>query len=239
LVQRIVNLSFHSEIGTYPQRLLFRDVFAENIGLTVISSNKDIKDDYVEKLNSTLQTIIQASISHQAKNINARRADQSSKAFNTPLTDFIPGQYVLIEYNQPKIIVKPTKLHPYWQGPWIVLSAKGNLILCKNLITQYTQEFHRSQLKLYLDGGQITPEAVAMKDFNEIPIEAILEHRYNTNPATGRILLKTLEFLVKWMGHPSEDNSWVKYAQLRNAQIVDDYIRDKPEFKQISLEQVK
>jgi hypothetical protein len=47
-----------------------------------------------------------------------------------------------------------------------------------------------------------------MKDFNEIPIEAILEHRYNTNPATGRILLKTLEFLVKWMGHPSEDNSW-------------------------------
>jgi len=77
-----------------------------------------------------------------------------------------------------------------------------------------------------------------MKDFNEIPIEAILEHKYKTNPATGRILLKTLEFLVKWVGHPSEDNSWVKYAQLRNAQAVDDYIRDKPEFKQISFEQV-
>ena len=118
------------------------------------------------------------------------------------------------------------------------MSTKGNLIICKNLITQYTQEFHRSQLKLYLDGGQVTPQAVALKDFNEIPIEAILEHRYNTNPATGRILLKTLEFLVKWMGHPSEDNSWVKYAQLRNAQADDDYIRDKPEFKQISFEQV-
>jgi hypothetical protein len=148
LVQRIVNLSFHSEIGTYPQRLLFGDAFAENVGLTVISPSQDIKNDYVEKLNSTLQTTIQASIIHQAKNIDARQANQLSRALNTPLADFLPGQYVLIEYNQPKIVVKPTKLHPYWQGPWIVLSAKGNLILCKNLITQYTQEFHRSQLKL-------------------------------------------------------------------------------------------
>jgi hypothetical protein len=234
LVQRILNLSLHSEIGTYPQRLLFGDVFAENIGLTVISDDKDIKTNYVKDLNEALKTIIQASFDHQTKKINARKADQSSKEINVPVTEFVPGSYVLVEYNQPKIVIKPTKLHPYWQGPWIVLEARGNLIICKNLVTQYVQEFHRSQLKRYLEGGQMTPHAAALKDLNEIPVEAILDHRYSTNPVTGRILLKTLEFLVKWTGHPEEDNSWLKYAQLRNAQAVDEYIKDKPEFRQIS-----
>jgi hypothetical protein len=209
-------------------------VFAENIGLTVISEDKDIKNNYVQDLNERLKVIIQASIAHQAKKIDARKTDQSNRSLEVPPTNFVPGTYVLVEYNQPKIVIKPTKLHPYWQGPWIVLETKGNLIICKNIVTQCVQEFHRSQLKRYLEGGDMTPHAAALKDFNEIPVEAILDHRYKTNPATGRILLKTLEFLVKWTGHPNEDNTWTKYAQLRDAQAVDIYIRDKPEFRQIS-----
>ena len=98
LVQRIINLSFHSEIDTYPQRLLYGDAFAENIGLTVVSSNKDTKNDYVEKLNNTLKTIIQASINHQAKKADTRKSNLLSGARNTPPTEFLPGQYVLIEY---------------------------------------------------------------------------------------------------------------------------------------------
>jgi hypothetical protein len=199
-----------------------------------IEKDRDIKNNYVQDLNERLKMIIQSSIAHQAKKIDARKTDQSNRSLNIPATNFVPGTYVLVEYNQPKIVIKPTKLHPYWQGPWIVLEAKGNLIICKNIVTQYVQEFHRSQLKRYLEGGEMTPYTAALKDLNEIPVETILDHRYKTNPVTGRILLKTLEFLVKWTGHPHEDSTWTKYAQLRDAQAVDIYIRDKPEFRQIS-----
>ena len=38
---------------------------------------------------------------------------------------------------------------------------------------------------------------------------------------------KSLEFLVKWLNYDNKDNTWIRYADLRDNQHLHDYLNSK------------
>lgn len=220
LVRRILNISYHSEIDTYPQRILFGDALAENDGLTVIVADNELPagNSYLHELNDQLRIIVEASIKFQMK----RDIDKYPSVIPT---EFRNGDYVLISYPTPVIKPTPTKLHPYWRGPWIVLETKGNLCKCKNIVTQVCLDFHRQQLKPYNNSPQtMLPEIVASRDNEEVLVEDIVDHRYQLSPKTNKILLKTLEFRIRYANCGPDQDEWLSYNEVKNNAALDRYI---------------
>ncbi len=75
-----------------------------------------------------------------------------------------------------------------------------------------------------MDNEHTDPEQVAQKDYRTWITEAILDHR----PKKKRKQLRRsqLEFLVKWQGYPSEENTWEPWANLRRNILAHEYLRN-------------
>ena len=94
-IQRIINNTYHSVIGTRPTRLLFGDNITVNRNLLVPVPKQDAitLEDYVQQLNTQLINIVTASQQHQ----NSLRNIINDKQPNNPII-FEEGQYVLVKW---------------------------------------------------------------------------------------------------------------------------------------------
>ena len=74
--------------------------------------------------------------------------------------------------------------------------------------------------KFLYDPDHVDPVDVDRRDHMEFFVESIVSHRGNPNRST-------IEFLVKWRDYPESENSWEPYSNLRNNEILHDYLKLK------------
>ena len=102
-----------------------------------------------------------------------------------------------------------------------VVSGSNSRYTLYDLITNKEKEYHVSDMKQFLyDPNLIDPVDVARRDHMEFFVESIVSHRGNLNRST-------IEFLVKWRDYPESENSWEPYSNLRNNEILHDYLKLK------------
>ena len=106
------------------------------------------------------------------------------------------------------------KLMPRFVGPFKIVKRIGQVAYELELPAQMKVHdvFHVSLLKRYhSNGSQPPPPFVYQDNMEEYAVERILAHR---DIRSGRS--KKQEFLVKWVGYPSENNTWEPAAGLKN-----------------------
>ena len=71
------------------------------------------------------------------------------------------------------------------------------------------------------DPARTDPQDVARHDYLEFFVEKILDHRGNLK------LKSTIEFQIKWLGYDCSHDSWEPYANVRDLDILHDYLSQK------------
>ena len=113
----------------------------------------------------------------------------------------------------------PTRLHTIWRGPLRVLRYQDSQYTLLDLITKKEKVYHISDMKPFVfDPLHTDPQDVARHDYLEFFVEAVLEHKGNPS------LKSTMEFKIKWLGYNDSHNSWEPYSNLRDLDILHDYL---------------
>ena len=138
------------------------------------------------------------------------------------LTEFTEGDYVLVSYPRSRLgSTKPDKLLSEWRGPLQVIRRDGNSYDLRDIITMKEETKDVHFLKLYHYDPSITdPKVEAMKDHPDLwNVERVLSH-------TGDFKRKNeVEFLVKWEGYADKFNSKVSWHELRNNELMHNYLK--------------
>jgi hypothetical protein len=222
LVQRLINFSPHSALGTSPQRVIFGQLSAATARAALLpteaSSGMSSVEDFVQELIAAQQVLLAASVQHQervlAKQLAAQPAD--------PL-GFQAGDYVLLDYP----VRPPTKLAPAWRGPLVVIEKVGsNTYRCQDLVSLKSAVYPAARLKAFDASRTPDPVALAATDKDEYVIESILAHR----PARAASKM-AYEFLVRWQGYDASADLWLPYWELRHAAALDAYAAAHPRLR--------
>jgi hypothetical protein len=226
ILQRIINTSVHSSTGYSPAQILFGEKM--NLDRNVI-----LPFEIAEAQTTAIPLYVKKHVSLQRK-ILAKAVltqmlkDQVHKAnFNKLPTEYPIGSYVLALYPENRMgRLPPTKFHTQWKGPMQIINHIGSKYTVRNLVTGKLEDYHISSLKAFTSDNEHTnPEEVAQKDYRTWITESILDHR--PKKRRNRLLRSQLEFLVKWQGYPSEENTWEPWCNLRRNSLVHEYLRNK------------
>lgn len=233
MVERIINSSYHSGIGTAPIRVLYGDIITLDRGLLTAWRAEELAEEalarqptstYIRQLTDQLQAIAAASLKHQAKEIEKRR--RRVKPDGEART-FVEGDFVLVSYP----VRPPSKLSPRWRGPFLILERKNNTYICQDLLTNTPQEFDVSRLTPWedrenpgVDPGEVRREA-ALRDREEFVVDSIVDHRGNSKKKSS------LEFKIRWLGYSPEEDSWIPYSEAKDLEALDVYLMSHPELK--------
>ena len=141
----------------------------------------------------------------------------STKQQQNP-TEFPINSYVLVHYRS---VSPPTRLHTAWRGPMRVVSGSNSRYIFYDLITTREKEYHDSNMKQFLyDPLPVDPVDVARRDRMEFFVESIADHQ-------GGLTRSTIEFFVKWKDYPESENTWEPYTNLRDNEVLHDYLKLK------------
>jgi hypothetical protein len=222
LVQRIINTSVHSSIGTTPSRVVFGDKayldrgFGTNDLPTQNNDSEHITyEDHIQELNEHLKDIASVSAQHQKKIFDA----YLQKSPIDPTT-FNVGELVLVSYpDRP-----PDKLTANWRGPLVVQSVENQTYFCQDLITLHVSPFFVDRLKRFTTSEEMVydPQALAALDKDELVVDAIVGH---TGSPHNR---KDMTFRVRWKGDEVAEDSWEPWQSMKDLQALDLYIEQNP-----------
>ena len=141
----------------------------------------------------------------------------SAKQQQSP-TEFPINSYVLVHYRSGS---PPTRLHTAWRGPMKVVSGSNSRYTLYDLITTRENEYHVSDMKRFLyDPLLVDPVDVALRDRMEFFVESITDHQ-------GGLTRSTIEFFVEWKDSPESENTWEPYTNLRDSEVLHDYLKLK------------
>jgi hypothetical protein len=132
-------------------------------------------------------------------------------------TEFAHGSYVLVKYRTGK---PPTRAHTYWRGPLKVINNNQSEYLLFDLVQNKEKSYHASDMKQFIfDPLQINPLDIARRDYLEFFVEKVLDMTGDPKK------VKTLKFLIKWLGYDDTHNTWEPYAGIRDVEILHTYLR--------------
>ena len=225
LVERIVNTTPHSSIGTYPLRVLFGDNLQLNRGLLVPYQPNDVlsMEDVIQDLNSQLKAIVDASLAHQ-RQVNNYWAEKDPPVD----TFFNEGDYVLVKYPN----IPPNKLLR-WEGPKIVVERRGKIYDCQDLVTMQIQPHHVTRLKYYDASRDENPLLTAAHDTDSFPIVEVLaislrredDHTQPQVPHTRPSQCKPRRDLLVHARFVSGEEHWIAWAFARQTAALDTFLR--------------
>ena len=137
------------------------------------------------------------------------------------ITHFLPNSFVLVQYPNSAMGNKPpSKLHTHWKGPMRVISNNGSEYKLHDLVKNKDVNIHISRLKLFEhDTTRHNPLAIASKDYEEDPVEAILAHTGNPKRKTS------MDFLVRWLGYDESEDLWLPWSALHDNAILHAYLK--------------
>ena len=133
---------------------------------------------------------------------------------------FKPGDLVWLEGTNVHTTHPKAKLAPRRHGPFKVLSTWG--VNCKLQLPKTWRihpVFHNSLISPYHEtsahGPNFTrpPPEIVEGEEDHYEVETILQSRLTPNK-------KGVQYLIKWKGYPTSENSWLSSSQLKNAQIL-------------------
>jgi hypothetical protein len=224
LVQRIINTSIHSSIGTTPSRVVFGDQayldrgFDSN-GLSSVDDSKiTTYEDHIQELNEHLSDIANASRNHQKMIFDRYLAKSPSDP-----TTFEVGELVLVSYpDRP-----PDKLTSPWRGPLVVQRVENQTYFCQDLVTLHVAPFFVDRLKRFTSTSemQYDPQSLAALDRDERVVEAIVGHKGNPNNR------KDMTFLTRWKGEEPAEDTWEPWDTVKALEALDVYIAKNPKLK--------
>jgi hypothetical protein len=131
------------------------------------------------------------------------------------LSSFSIGDLVLKSYPQTLLHGKPSKLHPYWKGPFQVHQRSGDHYVLIDLLSGMKEPtVHISRLKPFrYDERRTNPRLIASNNTDdEFLVEAILAHR--TIPRTP--FPNDIMWEVRWSGE--DQTTWATTEQLRDVE---------------------
>ena len=222
MVQRILNCTYDSSIGTYPAKILFGNKIP--IQLPIVVKLSDVQSqpvsEYLVKLQSDLDIIVDASQQHIKK-----LKEKGNKNDDGNFHEYKVGDYVMLTYpTRP-----PHKLSPIYRGPLkIVEKIRGDIFKCQDLISNNLVYYHISRLvPFYMRSGVTVEELINISsvDKDEYFVEAIVDHRGNPRRKA------TLEFRVRWRGYVEADDTWLLHREVKDLEALDTYLAKHPELK--------
>jgi chromodomain-containing protein len=236
MVERIINSSYHSSIGTAPIRMLYGDMITIDRGLLTCWNSEDLVDstsssakdstpsfiknvnEYIQLLNKQLENICTVSKEHQSRVL-------LEKVVQKDYREFSPGDFVLVSYpSRP-----PSKLTPMWRGPMLILEKNNNTYLCQDLLTHTSLEFDVSRLVLWNEKALPFSERerlrieAALRDREEYVVETIMDHKGSPSKRS------TMKFRVRWLGYGESDDSWLPWSEVKDLAALDAYLQGHPE----------
>merc|ERR1711991_230494 len=170
MVQRIINFSYHSSIGTYPAELMYgRSINDAKVFLFASEDkqynvNKSSLDFYSRKLRQTQMEIQRSMQKVQEDKIKKRLENQ--------------GHYKDVEIKKGDLIIarypdnRPShKLRTPYRGPFIVT--------CQEINSRKTRRFHIEDVKLFheRDSNNIDIHTLALADSMDERITRIIRHK--------------------------------------------------------------
>ncbi len=230
LVQRTLNASFHSAIGTSPSRILFGDsIDLDRAILTKIPDGKAFDvDNYCDVLAHNQRVIIEESDRIQTSLCDKVIAKAAAKQRQRPAPAFAVNDWVLVK-PQPKYPIH--KLAPRWPGPFRIHqidSDKEKVMLVDTVANKVFSALKRQlepfDISRVSDVSGLTK--VAEMDAFEFPVESIIGHallteqgvginpvQLNQNFSRGVRPKNSFQFLIKWTGY--EEPSWIAYKDAK------------------------
>jgi len=235
LVEHIVNNTVHSALGVSPNTMLYGDgvlhctkpfaYLKASPSTSVLRKFPELTIDaktYVDSLTRRLNLIHESARKCQEAVVK-KRLERNNPPDRIPVK-YNPGAFVFV------VPIKRTgKLETTLEGPYKVLECvHDSLYLLQSLVDPtITIKCHPERLRLFLSDD--TPESDLVKlarfDKKEYVVDKILNHR-GTNK-------KNIEFLVRWEGYSSEDDSYEPFKNVDGCDKLDDYLQSHPDAKAI------
>jgi transposase InsO family protein len=211
LVQRIINSTPNRVTGLAPAQLLYGDAIDLSRQLLTLpkeEGGEQVYADYLEGLIHAQRNYARLALEAQQRHVAAYLEQAPANP-----TSYSVGDYVLVSYPDRA----PSKLHPRWRGPMIVLSVAGNTYDCQDVLTQETSEFDISRLKMYKHDAVVAAEEVATWDEQMFLVENILDHRGSPKTRTQ------MKFKVRWQGFGPEYDTWEPYMMVKTLEVFQRY----------------
>jgi transposase InsO family protein len=213
-VQRIMNSSYNERTKISPADLLFGNSLDLSGGIynsiRPNTPNTETQSQSMDKMISMQSKLI---------NISKRILEDSDKEHNShnsaSITEFPNNSFVLVAQRT----TPETRLHTLWRGPMKVIDHKQGEYTLLDLTTNKEKLYHSTQMRKFLfDPIRTNPTDVSRKDYLEFFIESILQHKGDPKR------LSTLEFKIKWLGYDDTYNTWEPWANLREMEILHQYL---------------
>jgi hypothetical protein len=243
LIQRSINSSFHSAIGTSPSRILFGDcIDLDRAVLTRIPEGKVFDmSSYCDVLAHNQRVIIEEADRFQSDLCSKVIAKAAAKQRGRPVAEFAVNDWVLVK-PQPNFPMH--KLAPRWPGPYRIISIspendKVKLVdtVANKVFKVLKRQLEHFNISLVSDVAGLTK--VAESDNFEFPVEAIMGHALITDEGVGinPVQLqhqfnrgvrnkKAFQFLIKWTGY--EEPSWISFKDAKKLAQFPGYVSFYP-----------
>jgi len=225
LVTRIYNSSVNKNIGTSPSAIIFGNSIDLDRGL--ILPHSDVKEttmsEYMERMLLAQRIIIEKTLQNQISTNVVQSNRKLKRDVNLPVVTFVKGSYVTSTYNDGNI---PSKLVLPRRGPFRVLDHSEGKVHVQNLVTMQDEWIHASMCNQFLyDPNRVDPVGIARKALPspEFLISKIIDHKpRNFSNKSKRC---ELFFLIEWEGFSEDHNSWEPWENLRNVELIHEYLK--------------
>ena len=218
-VQRILNSNHSDRLKISASQLLFGNVLNLDRGIFLPAAERLLVESkplsrHMSKMLKMQDSLLKASA---AELLRTDLLHVSTKQQQNP-TEFPINSYVLVHYRSGS---PPTRLHTAWRGPMRVVSGSNSRYILYDLVTTREHRYHVSDMKQFLfDPLLVDPVDVARRDRMEFFVESISDHQ-------GGLTRSTIEFFVKWKDYPESENTWEPYTNLRDNEVLHDYLKLK------------
>ena len=204
----IVQLFINAKVASVHESAPFSVMFGRRLNpfdnySEVDSKSLEVDYQYVKNRVSWFTDVLFPAINSKNMSHASRAIAHFAKTKRILKEPFGVGSYVMV--------VDPTrssKTQPYYEGPYQVLKKTrgGSYQLLDSDRTLYPRPVAPSQMKIVSRKSQ--------DDADAFVVDKILSHRGPTNRR---------EYLVRWKGFDSSEDSWEPYTNFIDQQVISDY----------------
>jgi hypothetical protein len=215
-VQRILNANHSIKLNMSAADLLFGKMVDLDYGLFITPEERQSLQqiplqDYMIKLLAIQDSLMKIAKERLLCLDSVHVSSQSNSQYV-----FAKDSFVLVRY---RTGTPPSRLHTLWRGPFRVLSHKESQYTLLDLVTKKEKVYHITDMKPFLfDPSRTNPQDVARHDYLEFFVEKILAHEGNVK------VRSSMKFTIKWLGYDSSKNTVEPYSNLRDLDILHDYL---------------
>jgi hypothetical protein len=222
MVQRLLNSSEHSVLGTSPSQLLFGGALNLNRGLFLPQDGKEEEivptTEYLHNLLQKQEGLLDKALEHQSS------VQANGQAEFVHAVDYKVGDFVLVDKARFPHMVR--KLMPKWLGPYQVQAVVSESVyVLQDICTNKSYRVHRKMMRPFETREEQDPVEVAATDRKEWRVVEIRNHGvWDKAPERRRPLKKDYVFQVVWT---DESVSWEPYVNVKDCEALVRYLTDK------------